>query len=89
MKRVNSIAIDSGKFDTKQEFNDCLGRTISNLLELGQTIVIRYEDCGIYLVEFEADEPGWGGYMPYWLTDDEFLSVTFEEDSKKEGKVGE
>lgn len=89
MKKVNSIAIDSCKFNTQQEFNDFIGRTIGALLELKQTVVIRYEDCGIYRVEFEADEPGWGGYMPYWLTDDEFLSVSFEKDSKKEGKVGE
>ena len=84
MKKVNSIAIDSDKFNTKQEFQECLGRTIGNLLGLGQVIVIRYEDCGIYIIEFEVDEPEWGGYMPYWLTAEEYLSVTFDEDRKRE-----
>lgn len=84
MKKVNSIAIDSSKFSTKREFHECLSRTISNLLELGQVIVIRYEDCGIYIVECEDNEPDWGGYMPYWLTADEIQSVTFDEDRKKE-----
>lgn len=83
MKKVNSIAIDSCEFGTKQEFNDCLSRTIGNLLELGQVVVIREEDCGIYIIEFEANEPDWGGYMPYWLTADEIQSVTFDEDRKK------
>lgn len=78
MKQVNSITIDSSKFATKQEFQECLSRTINNLLELGQVIVIRYEDCGIYIIEFEADKPAYGGYMPYWLTPEEIQRVTFD-----------
>lgn len=80
MKKVNSIAMDVKKYKNKEEFYAALGKTITNLLELDQIILTRYEDAGIYIIEFMPNVPEFGDYMPVWLLPEEEEQIIFSEE---------
>ena len=79
MNKINSIAIDRDKYKTESEFNAIVGKVVGLLLELDYVIVSRYEDAGVYVVEFMPNHPEYGDYMPYWLLPEEEETVEYKE----------
>ena len=82
MKDVNSIAIDRDNFKSRQEWEDAVKRLIFSLLENDQIMTVSAPEFGMGLVEieFNPNEPEWGGHMPYWLSSSEEESVVWDED---------
>lgn len=89
MKKVNSIAINRDKYKTEEEFYVVIGKVVGMLMDLGQVLVCRYEDCSVYVIEFDDNDAELGGPLPLWLTPEERESVIYEDDTTGQNDCGE
>ena len=73
----NYIVLDRKKHDSDEDFLLDVGKFMDLLTKNYYTVLFRYEDCGIYVMEIATDprfEPDTG--------EDRFMRVTVEEEEK-------
>lgn len=71
MEKVNSIALDKRDYETEEEFWNTVATQMRILADAGYTASIRYEDCDIYVIEFDWTREGWGNFIP-WVNAEEY-----------------
>lgn len=73
----NSIAFNLEDYDNDKAklFSD-VGRMLEILTTNGYQCAFRYDDAGIYLLDYDSDNPEMGTPMIYWL-DEEQLECLF------------
>ena len=78
MNRYESIVF------TKEAFGDRLwqvvGEQLKLLMEARYICVVKEDDVGIVVIQFQHDEREWGYAYPYWLYPDEEGMVVYEDD---------
>lgn len=72
----NMIAFDKEKYKTEAEFWDALMIVQRTLIEQDYQVLLGYDDCGIYILEYAHNNnvEDWG--------DDRFMLVSLEEEEK-------
>ena len=67
---------------TEESFGDKLWQKVGEQLKLLLTAeyvcVIREEEYGIIVIQFQHDKPEWGEPAPIWLTPEEEATVVYE-----------
>ena len=71
MNNINSIAFDSRKYETQDEFWADVTMIMKTLVNQEYTVSIRYEDCGIYIVEYDYTDQEMANFIP-WVTADDY-----------------
>ena len=91
MKDVNCIAICRDYYHTREEWENAIKEMVILLLENRQIMTVRYDEpgLGIVQIEFNPDRPEWGCHYPYWLSQDEVLSVVYDDERGLEGEKDE
>lgn len=85
MDKYNTIVL------TKEDFGDNLwytvGSTLETLLKARYVAVVREDEDGVVAIDYDYDESlAYGNPTPYWLTEDEYLSL---KDSEREDEDDE
>lgn len=83
MNRVNYIAFDSENYEDIDDMWYEIKDTEKMLLKNEYEVLLRYDDVGIYILEFDHDNPELGGAMAHWLTPEQF-EATLDLDDKGE-----
>ena len=83
MDEYNSIVL------TREDFGDDLwnvvGATIGTLLKARYVVVVREDEDGIVAIDYDYDESlAYGNPTPYWITEDEYLSLKDNEQEDEE-----
>lgn len=63
----NAIAFDRNKYKSAEDFQKDVGVMMDTLTKQGYMCSFRYEDVGIFMLEFDHDNPEFGSPMIYWL----------------------
>lgn len=77
MERIPYIAFDVKKYN---DFDDMMYDVIdvmSALINNGYEVVFRYEDVGIYILEYGHNDESFGSPMAYWLTPEDYQDFMF------------
>lgn len=76
LKPEGSIAFDRSKYKSDEEFKLAIATLLLQLTKNEYEVLFRYEDCGIYIVDYCYDS-----YIP-GLGADRYMLVTSEEESE-------
>ena len=86
MRRVNQLVVCKKDYDNNEEkFRKALSDALMVILNNGYECTVRYDEPAFGIVVFEYDydrEMGFGNPVPYWLSDDEFDSITWDDERK-------
>lgn len=68
----HSIAFDISNYDNDESklFAD-IGKILQILVLNDYQCAVRYDDCGIYIIEYNYDNPEIGTPMIYWLNEEQ------------------
>lgn len=82
MKRTNEIVICRDEYKSKEEFENAIRDAVMVLLNNNYIMTVRYDEkgFGIVAIEFNSDKQEYGGAYPYWLSQEEFESVNWNDD---------
>lgn len=84
MRRVNSLVICKEDYNKDEEkFRKAVSDALMVLLNNGYECTVRYDEPAFGIIAFDYDydrEKGYGNPVPYWLTDDEVDSVTWDDE---------
>lgn len=73
MANVNSIAMRVSDYETKEDFWKAVIDFVRLLTEAKYEVAFRYEDCGVYVLEFDNDRSeGYGNSIVRWLDAEEY-----------------
>ena len=82
MKRVNEIVICRNEYKTKEDFENAIKDAVMVLLNNNYIMTVRYDEkgLGIVVIDYNPIQKEFGEPYPYWLTEDELESVTWEDE---------
>lgn len=72
------ITLKIDDYDSKDDMFKDVSSLLNILTKNGYQCAFRYEDVGVYVLEFDHDNPDFGSPMIHWL-DDEQLECLFTE----------
>ena len=75
--KTSYIAFDSKEAKTQTEMWADIAKMLEILIRNKYICVVRYEDCGIYLLEYGNDDESYGTPYPYWMTPEQYETVDF------------
>lgn len=81
------IVFDQETYKSKNDMFSDIGLMLNILTKNGYECAFRYEDAGIYVLEFDSDDPAMGSPMIHWLDEDQLealYSVIEPEEIEKE-----
>lgn len=78
MKDVNRIEISRDDYDTQEDFENAIKKAIMVLLDNRYIMVVRYDDGGVVVIEFNPANESYGYDFPVWLSPEEFESVMID-----------
>ena len=81
MNRVNQYVLDRDNFSSDEEFANHVGQILFNFAKDGYIATFRYEDMGIYIIEYNHADQSLGSPYPYWLTPEEEERIYYEENN--------
>ena len=81
MNRVNQYVLDRDNFSSDEEFATPVGQILFNFAKDGYIATFRYEDMGIYIIEYNHADKSLGSPYPYWLTPEEEERIYYEENN--------
>ena len=81
---VNSIVIERKNYDNDNEFWSAVSMFLRLLTENDYIATFKYEDCGVYVIEFSYKDQSMGAEYPYWLTPEQYEQINFNEDDSYE-----
>ena len=79
MKDVNKIEISKNDYGTQEDFENAIKKAIMVLLDNQYIMVVRNDDCGVVVIEFNPANESYGSDFPVWLSPEEFESVMIDE----------
>lgn len=71
MKNINTISLDKKAYEDDKDFWGNVALIMKALTKAGYTASIRYEDCDIYVIEFDYTNEGWANFIP-WVDAEEY-----------------
>ncbi len=82
--KPNQISFDIEKYGgDKDQMWAAISSVLKVLVDQEYVATVRYDDVGIYVIEFDYDDEAMGTPYPYWITPDEyedFLCSKHEDD---------
>lgn len=91
MRQVNKLVVCKEDYDKNEEkFRKALSDALMVILNNGYECTVRYDEPGFGIVVFEYDydrAKGFGNPLPYWLSDDEADSVTWDDECNSAPKT--
>ena len=81
MNKVNQYVLDRDNFSSDEEFANHVGQILFNFAKDGYIATFRYEDMGIYIIEYNHADQSLGAPYPYWLTPEEEERVYYEKNN--------
>jgi hypothetical protein len=87
MAKVNHITFDIDTYDKNREkLFKAIGKQLDLLTENNYVSKVYYDDCGVYVIEFELDqrEEWLGAPELMWLEEDEVRAVERLREEKEE-----
>lgn len=81
MNKVNQYVLNRALFDSDEEFANHVGQILFNFTKDGYIATFRYEDVGIYIIEYNYADQSLGAPYPYWLTPEEEERIYYEENN--------
>ena len=81
MNRVNQYVLDRDNFSSDEEFANHVGQILFNFAKDGYIATFRYEDMGIYIIEYNHADQSLDSPYPYWLTPEEEERIYYEENN--------
>lgn len=84
--KPNSMSFDIDNYKNAEDMWKDIGKFLQILIHNDNIAVVRYDDCGIYVVEYEHDEnhEAYGYIQPVWVDPDKVIyaeEVDEEEDN--------
>lgn len=70
-----SITISEEKYPTKEEFLEAVAHILKILTDNDYVCVFRYEDCGIYTIEYDYEDSDLSELTPVWLNNEEVETI--------------
>ena len=90
-KKVNTLTLKKSDYECgyDRQFNEvnwrkAIGEAIDILINAGYVCVVRGEDCGVCVIDYNYANSEYGDYHPVWLLPEEEVSVVYEEDKEEE-----
>ena len=65
MENINTISLDKRAYEDDKDFWGNVALIMKVLIKAGYTISIRYEDCDIYVIEFDYTNEDWAHFIPW------------------------
>lgn len=80
MKKVNELILCRDKYESQEEFENEIKKSIMILLNADNIITVRYDEKGLGIISIEYSSAGrsFGDYYPYWLLPEEYESIISE-----------
>lgn len=75
----NTIALCRNSYESQYDFEEAVSQTIFMLLKNNYITVVKREE-DLVVIEYDHHNPSFGGRFPYWLTENEALSVNYEDE---------
>ena len=79
MEKCNELVLDKSLWESDLEFRKDFGVIIEALLKHSYPVVLSQEIPGHIIIRYNGKEE-WGCSQPVWLTEDEKLSVQWEDE---------
>ena len=79
MEKCNELVLDKSLWESDLEFRKDFGVIIETLLKHSYPVVLSQEIPGHIIIRYNGKEE-WGCSQPVWLTEDEKLSVQWEDE---------
>ena len=73
--------MDRDNFSSDEEFANHVGQILFNFAKDGYIATFRYEDMGIYIIEYNHADQSLGSPYPYWLTPEEEERIYYEKNN--------
>lgn len=78
MNKVNELVLCIEDYKNESEFKYRLAEAIMLLTEAGYICTLREEEIGIFVINYERDNRSHGCPYPYWLTPEQWESISLE-----------
>jgi len=78
----NTVAFDQSRYRSDEDMWSNITMLLRSLCDAGCVSMVRYEDAGIYVVEFASADQSLGDVYPYWLTPEQFETVVFDKEEE-------
>ena len=89
METVPYIAFDAKEYEDINDMWYDVKDVIAALVKNNYEILIRYEDAGIYILEFEKNDTSYGSPMAFWLTPDDYYDYLWYKENDGEEALPE
>ena len=76
---MNKICFVKDQYETPAKMWASIAAFLRILEETENIAVVRSEDVCV-IVEYEHDDPSWGTPYPYWLTEEEYEQIDFDDE---------
>lgn len=88
MENVPYIAFDAREYDDLDDMWYDVRSVIAVLVKNNYEVLIRYEDAGIYILEYSSTHQDLGTPVAYWLSPDDYYDYlcSKENDSEEDMK---
>lgn len=70
-----TITISEEKYPTKEEFLEAIAHILKILTDNDYVCVFRYEDFGIYAIEYDYKDSDLREFTPVWLNNEELETI--------------
>lgn len=82
MSDVNEMVFCRGNYNDDKEFWGYIAMFLQELMRNDYVATIMQDEVGIIAINYEHNErvDAWGCKNPYWLTEEEYLSINAEEE---------
>ena len=70
-----TITISEENYQTKEELFKAIANILNILTDNGYVCVFKYEDCGIYVIEFDCESSDVREVTPVWLNNEELETI--------------
>ena len=82
-KRFEQIVFTEEQFKDQVGLYHAVAQQLRLLMDAGYIAVVRLDEVGIIVIEYEHNErfDPWGVANPYWLTEDELLTIDYSNES--------
>lgn len=67
----NMITFCIDDYPSREDMFYAVGKTLDVLTHNGYECSFKYDDVGVYILEFNYDDPEFGSPMIYWLDDEQ------------------
>ena len=85
------LVISLGRYKNEDEMWSDIASALRIITKNGNIATFRCDESGlgIYVIEYNRRDPGFGGEYPYWMTEDDYCRAMACLDDERNGLKGE